>query len=285
MKTRKVWFVTGASRGLGLTLVKQLLEDGYSVAATSRKAEDLVQAIGPKTERFLPITMDLKTEASVAAAVENTYSYFGQLDVIVNNAGYGLVGTVEELSDWEARENFEVNLFGTLNVIRRTMPYLREQGSGHIFNLSSIGGFNGNFPGFGIYCGTKFAIEGLSESLAAEVKPFGINVTIVEPGYFRTDFLSSDSLQVPRNPVTAYKQVREFQAMHQYDINGNQAGDPLKAAKAMILTASEDRPPLHLFLGEDAYNLAYAKIDAIIEDLEKWKALTLSTAIESPVLV
>lgn len=285
MKTRKVWLVTGASKGLGLTLVKQLLESGYLVAATSRKLNDLLEAIGPKSEQFLPLAMDLKTEASVAAAVENTFTHFGQLDVVVNNAGYGLVGTVEELSDWEARENFEVNVFGTLNVIRRAMPYLREQRSGHIFNLSSIGGFNGHFPGFGIYCGTKFAIEGLSESLAAEVKPFGIDVTIVAPGYFRTDFLSSESLQVPKNPITAYKQVRDLQDAHQNDIHGNQAGDPVKAAQAMIRVATEENPPLHLFLGEDAYNLAYKKIDAVIEELEQWKALTVSTAIETSVPV
>lgn len=285
MNAKKVWFVTGASRGLGLTLVKELLDAGYLVAATSRKLKDLEEAIGLKNEHFLPLTMDVKTEASVAAAMENAYTYFGQLDIIVNNAGYGLIGTVEELSDYEARENFEVNLFGTLNVIRRAMPYLREQRSGHIMNLSSIGGFNGLFPGFGIYCGTKFAIEGLSESLAAEVKPFGIHVTIVAPGYFRTDFLSPDSLQTPQNPITAYKQVRDLHYTHQHEINGNQPGDPVKAALAMIQISAEENPPLHLFLGEDAYNLAYDKINAVTEDLEKWKNVTVATAIEASELV
>ena len=160
------------------------------------------------------------------------------------------------------------------------MPHLRAQQSGHIFNISSIGGFVGSFPGFGIYCATKFAVEGLTESLAAEAKPFGINVTVVAPGYFRTSFLSPGSLNVPKNEIAAYKAVRDVQNAHQHEIDGNQSGDPEKAVAAVIKMADEKNPPLHLFLGQDAYDLAYQKMDAVKNDLEKWRAIATATAIE-----
>lgn len=283
MDTKKVWFVTGASKGLGLTLVKELLKEGHRVAATSRNAEDLQLAIGENTENFLPLAMDLKNECQVALALKTSHAYFGKLDVVVNNAGYGLVGSLEELSDGESHENFEVNVFGTLNVIRKAMPYFRKQRSGHIINISSIGGFTGNFPGFGIYCATKFAIEGLSEALAAEVKPFGVQATIIAPGYFRTNFLAPDSLQVPENEILEYKEVRDTQRLHQHEIDGKQAGDPVKAAKVMIKIGGEPNAPLRLFLGEDAYQLAQEKISSLAMELEKWKELTLSTAFEAVV--
>lgn len=276
MDTQKVWFITGASKGLGLSLVKKLLNSGYKVAATSRNAEELSRVVGA-ANGFLPLAVDLKTEASVAEAITKTVAHFGRIDVVVNNAGYGLIGTLEELTDEEARENFDVNVFGSLNVIRQALPHLRQQQSGHIFNFSSIGGFIGSFPGFGVYCATKFAVEGFSESLAIDVKAFGINVTIVEPGYFRTEFLTSDSLAVPKNQLDAYQSVRDAQRAHQNQINGNQPGDPEKAAAVLIQVAAEANPPLHLFLGQDAYDLAYQKIEAVRNDLETWKALTVST--------
>ncbi|GAB3909485.1 SDR family NAD(P)-dependent oxidoreductase [Larkinella knui] len=277
MSTQKVWFVTGASKGLGLSLVKQVLHAGYSVAATSRNLDDLRRAVGPANDRFLPLAVDLKTESSVAEAISKTIDQFGKIDVVVNNAGYGLLGSIEELSDEESRENFDINVFGSLNVIRQVMPYLREQKSGHIINISSIAGFTGAFPGFGIYCATKFAVEGFSESLAAEAKPLGINVTVVEPGYFRTDFLTSGSLGVPKKQIDAYKDVRDSQQVHQNQINGNQPGDPEKAVAALIRIASEANPPLHLFLGQDSYDMAYQKINAVQNDLESWKDVTVST--------
>jgi len=199
--------------------------------------------------------------------------------VLVNNAGYGQVGSIEELSDAESRSNFDVNVFGLLNVTRNILPQMRAQQSGQIFNISSIAGFTGGFPGFGIYCATKFAVDGLSESLAAEVKPFGISVTIVSPGYFRTDFLTSGSLGVPANPLAAYEAVRATQHAHQEEINGNQPGDPEKAVAAIIDIADMENAPLHLFLGEDAYNLAYQKIAALEAELEQWKEVTVGTAI------
>lgn len=281
MDSKKVWFVTGASKGLGLSLVKQLLDQGFKVAATSRNIDDLRRAVNSKSDSFLPLAVDLKAGASVEQSIKATIAHFGRIDVVVNNAGYGLLGSIEELSDQEARENFDVNVFGSLNVIRAVMPHLREQQSGHIFNISSIGGFTGNFPGFGIYCATKFAVEGLSESLAAEAKAFGINVTIVSPGYFRTDFLSATSIGVPSHPIDAYEAVRASQQAHQTQINGNQPGDPEKAVLALIQVASEANPPLHLFLGQDAYDMAHAKINAVTNELENWKAVTVSTDFEA----
>ncbi|SFB93754.1 oxidoreductase [Spirosoma endophyticum] len=277
MNTQQIWFVTGASKGLGLSLVKQLLDNGFSVAATSRNRDDLRQAVGSTDARFLPLAVDLKTETSVAEAINATIEHFGRIDVVVNNAGYGLLGSIEELTDQEARENFDVNVFGSLNVIRNVMPHLRAQQAGHIINISSIGGFTGTFPGFGIYCATKFAVAGFSESLAAEASAFGINVTVVEPGYFRTDFLSSSSLGVPTRQIDAYEAVRQSQAAHQMEIAGNQPGDPEKAVAALIQLASVENPPMHLFLGQDAYDMAYVKIKAVQNDLENWKDVTVST--------
>jgi len=276
----KVWLVTGASKGLGLTLVQQLLAQGYCVAATSRNKEELSRAVATTDHHFLPLQVNLNDELSIQKAIDETVNLFGQIDVLVNNAGYGLLGSIEELSDAEARKNFDINVFGTLNMVRRVMPYMRAQQSGHIFNISSIGGFIGTFPGFGIYCATKFAVEGLTEALAAEIRSFGINATIVSPGYFRTQFLADSSLGVPANPIEAYRTVRETQQFHQHIMNGNQIGDPVKAALALIEVAGSKNPPLHLFLGSDAYEMAYNKINSIKEEIEAWKSLTVSTSFD-----
>jgi len=275
---QKVWFVTGASKGLGLTLVKKLLSSGHSVAATSRNVDELTTAVGAtQDQNFLALAMNLKSEQSVADAITKTIEKFDRVDVVVNNAGYGLLGALEELTDEEARDNFEVNVFGSLNVIRQVLPQLRKQQSGNIFNIASIGGFSGNYPGFGIYCATKFAVHGFTESLAAEVKEFGIHATVVSPGYFRTEFLTSGSMGTPENPIAEYTAVRQSQQFHEQDMNNNQAGDPEKAADVLIEVASSPNPPLHLFLGQDAYDVAYAKIDAVKTDLETWKQQTIST--------
>lgn len=274
---KRVWFVTGASKGLGLTLSKKLLGEGFRVAATSRDAKALVEAIGEKSDDFLPLEMDLSNEQSVRAAIEKTLDAFGEINVVVNNAGFGQTGTLEELSDREARTSFDVNVFGTLNVIRGVMPHFRKRSSGHIFNISSIGGYTANFPGWGVYCATKFAVAALTESLAAEIKQFGVRATIVYPGYFRTDFLSKDSMREPENPIAEYSDARESEAQHKNELNGNQPGDPKKLAQVLIKIAAEANPPLHLFLGSDAYDAANQKIAAVQKDLETWKSLTTST--------
>jgi NAD(P)-dependent dehydrogenase (short-subunit alcohol dehydrogenase family) len=281
MENRKVWFVTGASKGLGLALVQKLLANGFAVAATSRTINELKTAVGSTEGQFLPLSVSLTDEQSVSKAIEDTLAAFGRIDVVVNNAGFGLAGSLEELSDAESRSNFDVNVFGTLNVIRAVMPHLRAQQSGHILNVSSIAGVTGMFPGFGIYCATKFAVSGLSESLAAEVADFGVKVTTVEPGYFRTDFLSAGSFVTPKNGIAAYQKVRDSEALHLQQINGQQPGDPVKAAEAMIRIAGEANPPLHLVLGEDAFGLAQSKIATFSAELENWKPVSVSTNFEA----
>jgi Short-chain alcohol dehydrogenase of unknown specificity len=277
---QKVWFITGASKGLGLALAIQLLEQGQKVAATSRSIQDLKNAIDTENDNFLPLSVDIRNEESVSAAIEQVVARFGKVDVIVNNAGYGLAGALEELTDAESRQNFDVNVFGSLNVIRKAMPYLRKQGSGHIFNIASIGGFTGAFPGFGIYCATKFAVHGFSESLREEVKNFGVKVTVVSPGYFRTSFLSDSSLNVPSNQMQEYAEVRAVQAAHEQEINGNQPGDPKKAAAAFISVANMENPPVHLFLGEDAYEFANAKIASVQKEMEQLADIGKATGFE-----
>jgi NAD(P)-dependent dehydrogenase (short-subunit alcohol dehydrogenase family) len=277
---QKTWFITGASKGLGLALVKKILQSGHKVAATTRNITDLENAVGVGRDVFLPISMNLTDEADVANGIKAAFDHFGSIDVVVNNAGYGLVGALEELTDAETRQNFEINVYGSLNVIRNVLPFMRQQESGHIFNISSIGGFTGSFPGFGIYCATKFAMQGFSESLATEVKPFGIRVTIVSPGYFRTDFLTASSLGVPANPMDIYCNVREVQAMHEQAINGNQMGDPDKAAQVMIEVATMAEPPVHLFLGQDAYDLAGQKIKAVEKDMAQVKNIAVATGFD-----
>lgn len=274
---KKVWFITGASKGFGLEFIKQLLQKGEMVAATSRNLQQLKDAAATEHENFLPLQMDIINEHSVDLAIEATVEKFGRIDNVVNNAGYGLFGGLEELSDAEARMNFDVNVFGSLNVIRQALPYLRQQGSGHIFNFSSIGGLLGNYPGFGIYCATKFAVNGFTEALAVEAKPFGINATVVMPGYFRTNFLEADSIVAPKNPLDVYADVRASQELHQNQINGNQPGDPVKGVAAIIEAAAAENPPLYLLLGSDAYELANNKADLYKTEFKNWEALSKST--------
>ncbi len=279
----QVWFITGASKGFGLEMVNQLLQQGHQVAATSRDVAALRRAANTGSADFLPLAVDLTTESSVGAAIAATIARFGRLDVVVNNAGYGQLGSLEELTDGEARANFDVNVFGTLHVIRQALPQLRQQRAGHIISFSSIAGITGAFPGWGIYCATKFAVEGLSESLSAEVAPFGIKVTIVEPGYFRTTFLSSDSLRLAESKLDEYALVRESEAAHTQQIKGSQPGDPQKAVAAVITVAAAENPPLHLLLGQDAYDVANMKIKALQADMAQWKDLTISTGFAEPV--
>lgn len=280
-KNSQVWFITGASKGFGLELVKQLLQLGHQVAATSREVSELRQAVDTASADFLPLAVDLTAEASVGQAIAATVQQFGHLDVVVNNAGYGQLGSLEEVSDAEARENFDVNVFGTLHVIRHAMPQLRQQQAGHIINFSSIAGILGGFPGWGIYCASKFAVEGLSEALAAEVAPFGVKVTVVAPGYFRTNFLKSGSLKLAADKLPAYQVVRDNEAYHdQLQQANTQPGDPAKAAAALIEVAAAPNPPLHLLLGDDAYGMADTKIKMLQDDMAHWQALSRSTAAE-----
>lgn len=276
MDKNKTWLVTGASQGLGLSLVKQLLEQGHQVAAISRSEAALRKAVGFTNGHFLPLQAAVTDEAAVGRAIDAAIAQFGSIDVVVNNAGYGLGGSIEELTDKETRANFNVNVFGTLNVIRKVMPYLRAQSRGHIFNISSIGGYASNAGAWSIYAATKFAVFGFSEALATDVKPFGIKVTIVAPGAFRTNFLSPESLTLPEHPLEAYQTVRDTHKQYQ-QWDQNQPGDPEKASAAIIRMAEEKEPALYFFLGKDAFQRATKKNEAVIYDLTKWEELTVST--------
>jgi NAD(P)-dependent dehydrogenase (short-subunit alcohol dehydrogenase family) len=272
----KTWFITGTSQGIGLVLVKQLLEKGYNVAATARNIETLKKAVGISSPQFLPLEVNLVDENSVKQAVENTIAQFGSIEYLVNNAGYGLIGGIEESSDTEVRANFDVNVFGLLNVTRAVLPYMRKAEFGHIINLSSVFGLIAG-AGWGIYCGTKFAVEGLSEALSQEVKPFGIHVTIIEPGYVRTNFLNSTSLIAAANPIDSYTSIRDGVDAHQNDIPGKQLGDPDKVADLIFQVTQNPEPPLRLLTGSDAYGFANYKIDSLKNEIEANKELTFST--------
>lgn len=276
MDTKKVWFVTGASKGLGLSLVKALLNAGYKVAATSRTIENLEKEVG-LSENFLPLALDITDETGVSNAAKQAITVFGGIDVVVNNAGFGQLGTIEELSDEEARGNFDTNVFGLLNVMRSIIPHFREKQSGHFINISSIAGFLGAFPGWGIYNATKFAVAGLTEAFAAETASLGIKATIVYPGYFKTNFLLQGSLRLAANPIAAYKEARELEIIHDTQIIGNQPGSPEKAALAFIQLAESNTPPLHFFMGSDSFGMAKSKIEILQSSLTANESLSLST--------
>lgn len=276
MENSKTWFITGASKGFGLCLVNQLLAAGQKVAATSRNLAELIKAVGTSSENFFPLEVDLADEDSVGCAIHKTKKQFGSIDVVVNNAGYGIGGSIEELTDKETRDSFDINVFGTLNVIRNVMPYMRYQQSGHIINISSIAGI-APATGWSIYAATKFSVIGLSEVLAEDVREFGINVTVVAPGAFRTSFLTPDSLNIAKNQIDGYNAVKETQQRY-LKMDGQQAGDPEKAAAAIIDITNEENPPLYLLLGGDAYDRAMAKLDKLKTEFKVNEAISRSMA-------
>ncbi|MFC3499569.1 SDR family NAD(P)-dependent oxidoreductase [Micromonospora krabiensis] len=245
------WFVTGTSRGLGLELVRQLLQRGDNVAATTRSTERLTAALGSvDTARLLALPVALADEKAVAAAVEAAHARFGAVDVVVNNAGYGLLGAVEEVTDAEARDLFDVQLFGTWNVLRAVLPGMRARRGGHIINVSSILGLT-TFPGWGAYCAAKYALEGLTGALAAEVADFGIRVNLVEPGYLRTDFLRTHSLRLPARTADGYDAIRQMTDEH-LTMPGTQLGDRSEQPTAIIPHREAARLPCTQLLGSDS---------------------------------
>ena len=275
METQKVWYITGASKGLGLALVKKLLSSGYKVAATSRNLQQLIEAVDHQTENFLPLEVDLSSDESVKQSFEKVIEKFETIDVVLNNAGYGIGGSIEELTDAETRASFDVNVFGTLNVIRNVMPYLRNQKSGHIINISSIAGFAAG-TGWSIYAATKFAVVGLSEVLAEDVKEFGVKVTVVMPGAFRTEFLTADSLVYAANATGVYEAITASHA--RYDgMNGTQAGDPNKAADVFIELSEMENPPVRLFMGTDAKERATKKLEILTAEVQQLAGLSAAT--------
>ena len=250
MNNKKVWFVTGSSKGLGKSLVMELIAQGYPVAGTSREKESLGKAIGSESVTFIPISMDVTDEASVKNAIAQTVKKFGRIDVVVNNAGFTHLATIEEMSNADVREEFDINVFGTLNVIRNVLPQMRAQGSGHIFNVSSLGAYNVG-PLSGIYCATKHAVKAISETLAQEVRAFGIKVTDVKPGFMRTEFFGS-SYKTTAPEGSPYKNLYDENMKFYMGQNGRQAGDPVKAAKLYIQVAEMKEPYESLPMGTDS---------------------------------
>ena len=275
MNTSKVWYVTGASHGLGLTLVKKLLAGGYRVAATSRNAQRLKEAVGiTDTDRFLLLAVNLNNSDCIDESVQQTIAAFGQIDVLVNNAGYGMSGTIEETTEDDITKIFEVNVLATINVTKSVLPIMRKQNSGHIINIGSVAGFVGA-PGWAVYSATKAAVAAFSEVLALDTKEFGIKVTVAEPSNFRTGFLSKRSLAYTESKIDGYYAVKETAARY-LATSGNQPGDPERASEIIIALTESKEPPLHLYLGHDAYNRASKKLQDMTVELEKWKEETIS---------
>jgi short-subunit dehydrogenase len=275
MNTSKVWYVTGASQGLGLILVKKLLEKGYRVAAGSRDVHTLSEAVGlMDKDRFLPLAVDLNNPDNIDKSIQQTLIKFGRIDVVVNNAGYGMTGTLEETANQDIRNIFNVNVLATVEVVKHVLPVMRSQKSGYIINIGSVAGFVGA-PGWSVYSATKAAVAAFSEVIALDVKEFGIRVTVVEPSGFRTGFLNKNSLAVTESKLDGYQAVKEIQKRYLAG-NGQQPGNPEKASEILIELAEKEHPPLHLYLGRDAYNRASAKLAAMTAELEEWKSSTIS---------
>jgi len=270
-----VWFVTGASRGLGAAITREALSRGHQVTATARDADALRRAFAESPD-VLPMAVDVTDERQINAAVEATVERFGRIDVLVNNAGRGQVGAVEEVSDAAARALFELNVFGVLNVLRAALLTLRAQRSGHVINIGSVGGF-ATAPGVGLYGATKFALEGLSEALRGELAPLGINVTVVEPGGFRTDFLDSSSLQIEPTVIADYAASAGATRETIVTYNHLQRGDPARAAAAIVDVTEIDEPPLRLQLGADSIERIEVKLDLVRRELDQWRSVALST--------
>jgi short-subunit dehydrogenase len=274
MDTPKVWYVTGASKGLGLILVKKLLENGYRVAATSRDAHALGQAVGLiDNDRFLPLAVDLNNLDCIDESIQQTLATFGRIDVVVNNAGYGMAGTIEETAGQDIRNIFNVNVMATIDVVKSVLPVMRSQRSGYIINIGSVAGFVGA-PGWSVYSATKAAVAAFSEVIALDVKEFGIRVTVAEPSGFRTGFLTKNSLALIPTKIDGYEAVKNTQDRYLAS-DGQQAGSPDRAAEIFMELAESPEPPMRLFLGNDAYNRASKKLAEMSGELEQWKSITV----------
>jgi NAD(P)-dependent dehydrogenase (short-subunit alcohol dehydrogenase family) len=273
--TSKVWFITGASRGFGLELTRAALARGDRVVATARRPETITAALG-EHDNLLSVALDVTNEAQAIAAAEAAVARFGRIDVLVNNAGYGLLGAVEEASAQEVEQQFATNVFGVLTVTRAVLPQMRRQRSGRIVNISSIGGYAA-YPGWGIYGATKFAVEGLTEALDAELSPLGIRATVVEPGFFRTDFLDASSLVRVRTEIAAYADTVGAMREHMASANHQQPGDPAKLATALLTLADSETPPVRLPLGSDTVYRITEKNRQVESELAAWQALAVST--------
>ena len=272
---KRVWFITGASRGLGALIAQAALADGNAVVAAGRNVAAITERLG-ESPALLPVALDVTSEAQAKAAVEAAVEKFGRIDVLINNAGFGLLAAVEESSDADVRRMYDTNVFGLLNVTRAVLPVMRKQRSGHVINMSSVGGYRSG-PGFGVYCSTKFAVEGITEALHWELKPLGIHATVVEPGYFRTDFLDASSLVVGKEIIDDYDETSGNVRRFAVGMNHNQPGDPDKLATALVTLVDAQTPPLRLPLGTDTLKAIADKNAYVTTETETWRALSAST--------
>ncbi|MBC8042154.1 MAG: SDR family NAD(P)-dependent oxidoreductase [Rhizobacter sp.] len=277
----KVWFITGVSTGFGRALAEALIERGETVVATARDTAKLSELAEKAPAQVLALPLDVTKPEMIRTALDAAIARFRRIDVLVNNAGYGLLGAVEELSDEELRSQFETNFFGLVKMTQAVLPLMRAAKSGHILNLSSIAGFRGVMGG-GAYNASKFAIEGLSEALAMELAPLGIKVTIVEPGAFRTDF-AGRSLNAAARIIDDYAATAGTVRSGISAMDGNQQGDPHLGARAMIEIVGSETPPLRLVLGADALRGVRKKLDEVAAELDKWESLTVATAFKDGV--
>lgn len=271
----KTWFITGASRGFGLRIARLALAQGDNVVATARRADTVVEALG-EHPRLLALALDVTDEAQAEAAAAAAIDRFGAIDVLLNNAGFGLLGAVEEASAADVERLYRTNVFGLLHVTRAVLPFMRARRSGRVLNISSIGGYRGA-AGFGVYSSTKFAVEGLSEALHAELAPLGIHVTVVEPGYFRTDFLDATSLSVSSAQIDDYGATAGAVRGRAVDLNHAQPGDPDRLAEVLVAFADAPNPPVRLPLGSDTVAAIEAKHAADAAILAAWRDVSVST--------
>jgi NAD(P)-dependent dehydrogenase (short-subunit alcohol dehydrogenase family) len=271
----KTWFITGASRGFGALVVERALAKGDAVVAAARRPQAVIDRFGTHPG-LLAVGLDVTDEARAVAAAKGAIDRFGRIDILLNNAGFGLVGAVEEASAAEVEAIYSTNVFGLLNVIRAVLPYMRKARSGRILNISSIGGYRGA-AGFGVCGSTKFAVEGLSEALHAELAPLGIQVTVVEPGYFRTDFLDASSLSVSPTIIADYDETAGKVRRIATGLNHNQPGDPSKLADALVALANAPNPPVRLPLGSDTVAAIEAKHASDAAILAAWWKTSMST--------
>ena len=269
----KVWLITGCSTGFGRALALEALQQGNKVGVSARKTDDISDIVDQYPKTAISIKLDVTNETQIAAATETMIAHFGKIDVLVNNAGIGYFGAIEESEDKEVRKMFEINVFGLANMTKAVLPVMRKQKSGHIVNITSIGGLVG-FPGVGFYNSTKFAVDGLSESLSKEVAPLGIKVTIVAPSGFRTDWAGRSA----NNSAVVIDDYASTAGANKATIrgySGNQPGDPLRAAKAIVAAVNDLNPPLRLLLGAGALKGARNKINELQKDFDAWEKTTI----------
>ncbi|AMO59831.1 short-chain alcohol dehydrogenase [Mycolicibacterium phlei] len=269
--TSKVWFITGTSRGFGREWAIAALERGDKVAATARDLASLDDLVARFGDALLPLQLDVTDRAADFAAVERAHDHFGRLDIVVNNAGYGHFGFIEELTEEEARAQIETNVFGALWVTQAALPYLRAQRSGHIIQVSSIGGITA-FPNVGIYHASKWALEGFSQALAQEVESFGVHVTLIEPGGFATDWAGSSSRR--SEPLPDYAQIHEA-ADRARSQRASKPGDPKASARAILKVVDAEKPPLRVFFGELPLTLAKADYENRLRTWEEWQPVAI----------